>query len=276
MLTETNTKRGNTAQYFQFPTIITQAQIKKLFHPGKGVLPVIAIILRFSDRWVTERSYYSYKFWIELFSITTFYEYLSNWLLILKPKDYSNKEVRQEIEELIDSGRNFLKGPIKELVHTYFLNRISFSSLKAKLDGFRNWEFFYRLKYNELKKVSKNELIEFLENKDKQKSFLFKFLKMYNIIQVWLTYYLDHIDTIGKKKEGALDNLLLRLQLVIGQSLSYGGEATLTNEELSEIDMVNIVCLYNTYIAFLKEFFRFDRIIVKSNSNEVTYERINR
>ena len=136
----------------------------------------MAIIVRFSDRWVTERSYYSYKFWISLFSITTFYEYLSNWLLILKPTDYSNKEVWQEIEELIDSGRNFLKEPIKELVHTYFLNKLSFSSLKAKLDGFRNWEFFYRLKYNELKKVSRYELVEFLENKEKQKSFLIKFL----------------------------------------------------------------------------------------------------
>ncbi len=271
-----NMKKGNTAQYFQFPTIITQAQIKKIFHPGLGLLPVIAIIVRFSDRWVTERSYYSYKFWIELFSITTFYEYLSNWLLILKPKDYSNEEIRQEIEQLIDSGRNFLKGPIKELVHMYFLNQLSFSSLKAKLDGFRNWEFFYRLKYNEIKKVSRYELVEFLEDKDKQKSFLFKFLKVYNIIQVWLTYYLAHIDTVSKKREGAIDNLLLRLKLVINQSLSYGGDTTLTDKELSEIDVVNIVCLYNTYISFLKEFFRFDRIIVKSNINEGIYERINR
>lgn len=63
---------------------------------------------------------------------------------------------------------------------------------------------------------------------------------------------------------------------MVNQSQSYVGEATLTNRELSEIDMVTIVCLYNTYIAFLKEFFRFDRIIVKSNTNEVTYERKNR
>ena len=115
-----NMKKGITAQYFQFPTLITQSQIKKLFHPGKGLLPVIAIIVRFSDRWVTERNYYSYKFWIELFSITTFYEYLANWLLILKPEEYYNQEIREEIEELIDCSRNFLK----ELVDNYFLNKV--------------------------------------------------------------------------------------------------------------------------------------------------------
>jgi len=93
---------------------------------------------------------------------------------------------------------------------------------------------------------------------------------------VWLTYYLDHITTVGKKREGAVNNLLLRLQLAIGQSISYGGKATLTDRELSESDMVNMVCLYNTYITFLKEFFRFDRIIVKPNTNEGIYERINR
>lgn len=30
-----------------------------------------------------------------------------------------------------------------------------------------------------------------------------------------------------------------------------------------KLDLVNIICLYNVYMTFLKEFFRFDRITVK-------------
>ncbi|MFX1258176.1 MAG: hypothetical protein ACFFAN_09975 [Promethearchaeota archaeon] len=123
-----NIDNGNKKQYFQFLTLITKPQIRNLLYPGKGLLPIVALIVRFSDRWVTERNYLSYKFWEQFYSITTFYEYLLNWLITIDPDDLPINDTYQDVLDLIEICSTSFKKIIKELVWKYFFGSLSFSA----------------------------------------------------------------------------------------------------------------------------------------------------
>jgi len=61
-----NLKAGKKNLYYQFPPEITKQQIKYMLRPDK-LLPYLSIIIRFSDKFATERTVRSMKFWLELY-----------------------------------------------------------------------------------------------------------------------------------------------------------------------------------------------------------------
>lgn len=253
-----NIKKGNTKQYFQFPKLITKGQLEYLLRPNTGLLPIISIINRFSDRWVTSRTANSYNFWIRMFTITNFYDYLINRVNILKPEEIEEDKIAKELIELINGSKILYKKQVLNSVNEYLSKSISFSSFKNRIEAFRNWEFLYKLKPIEIMRLEEfKEILE--DNNRKRYNFTSKFMRIYNVFFNWIFYFLNHEGEIHKRGAKAIDNLLSELNQINIKTSDKIKSLTNSNKSFNNKnsrDLISLICFHNICIRFLYEFFQ--------------------
>lgn len=257
-----NLRKGNKEQYFQKPTIISMAQIRRILSPDAGLLPVIAMIVRFSERFVTERSFLSYKFWIEFFALTTCYDYISNKLLRINIQECDTAETFGEISKIVDNCSIELKLLVKEAIKNFLQGKVSYLVLKTKLDALKDFEFFFRLKSDAIKPISFEEFKDLIENTNMRNSsqLIRSFSKLFLMVQVWICYILDHLkffESDAENRKKAINELFFRLQsfreLMEEKPVKLKG----SKEKDKQFDLLYLILLHNIYTRFLKDFFLF-------------------
>lgn len=144
-----NLRAGKKVLYHQFPPEITKQQIKYLLRPDK-LLPYLSVIVRFSDRWATERSPWSMKFWLEMYQLNNFYSYLAAKMLSIERSDKKIGSSYQELIGLVEGSEISTKYFVREVLDDYFFRNLSFKALKARLDAFQDLNFFTSFKFTEI------------------------------------------------------------------------------------------------------------------------------
>ena len=144
-----NLKAGKKNLYYQFPPEITKEQIKYLLRPDK-LLPMLSVIVRFSDRWATERSPLSIKFWLEMYQLNNFYDYLLAMMISIERSDKKIGSLYQGVFGLVEGSGISTKNLVRDALDDYFFRNLSFKALKARLDAFHDLNFYSSFKFTEI------------------------------------------------------------------------------------------------------------------------------
>jgi len=254
-----NLRAGKKDIYHQFPPEITKQQIKYLLRPDK-LLPYLSVIVRFSDRWATERSPWSMKFWLEMYQLNNFYHYLTAKMLSIERSDKRIGNSYQEVIGLVESSAISTKKFVREVVDDYFFRNISFKALKARLDAFHDLNFYANFKFTEVTTLT-DERIDALYSNIRERSIFFrKFASYFNVTMVLLTYYSQTNSKIGITVKKTLTTLWdgskalsEELQFVV---LSDKRDRTLTIKQ----QFVKICCIFNLLSKFIKELIELSRL----------------
>ena len=246
-----NFKAGKKDLYFQFPPVITREQIKYLLRPDT-LLPTLSVIVRFSDRWVTERSPWSMKFWLEMYQLNNFYDYLVAKMLSLERSDRKIGASYQEIIELIDKSKVKTKRFARELIDEYFFRKSSFNSIKTRMDAWHDFEFYYLFKKNELSLISSEQLEFFLKHPIERRNFLKKVTSIFNILLVLLIKLSKKELQIKSNIDLAVKKLYIRLKLLLREVKLLQSHNKDDKKFLGDLKIIQIACMYNILIKFFK------------------------
>jgi len=99
--------------------------------------------------WVTERSPWSMNYWLEIYKLNNFYDYITSLLLSINRNDKEIGKIYQKIVSIINRAPIRTKAYVMDILDDYFFQKSSFNSTKAKLDAYHDLEFFFRLKNSE-------------------------------------------------------------------------------------------------------------------------------
>ena len=247
-----NLRAGRVENYKQFPPVITKQQLKYLLRPDK-LLPTLSVIVRFSDRWATERSPWSMKFWLEMYQLNNFYDYISAKMLSV---ERSNKEIGnsyQELINLVEFSEISTKHFVKEVLDDYFFRNLSFKALKARLDAFHDLNFYASFKFAEIT-ILTEERIDALYNNIRSRTYFFrKFTSFFNVTIVLLNHYSRANSEIEPAVKKSLTTLQIRSKV-----LSKELEAIVIDEKSDKQlfvkkQFVKICCVFNVLSKFIKE-----------------------
>lgn len=256
-----NLNAGNKSPYYQFPPLVTRAQIKNLLSP-KNLLPIVATIVRFSARWITERSLLSFRFWEKFYAINTFYNYIAHELMSIDIFDETSRNVYEDVIDLIANCNSTLKKQITELVNDYFTGDLSYVSLKNRLLAYNNFEFYLSLKPDAVQPFSNSQVAELLEKKEGGSRFLGRFSRMYSIIQTLLSYFLRHAEQLNANRINGLKILCAQLKIFQNINESINHDEISDVESFTETNLIQVVCLYNIFIRFLDGCFEFKKSLI--------------
>jgi len=114
-------------------------------------LPYISTIVRFSEKWITERSRRSFAYWLDLYKLNNLYDYL---MICLQPIDFSSQHIGnlyQGAVKMIENCKPLSKAHLLQAIDDYFFRHRKYSTLESSLKAFRDLEFYYTFKPNEIK-----------------------------------------------------------------------------------------------------------------------------
>lgn len=247
-----NLKDGKKELYHQLPPEITRAHVKYLLRPDT-LLPTLSVIVRFSDRWATERSPWSMKFWLEMYQLNNFYDYLVAKLLSLERSDRKIGDSYQEIVELINKSKVKTKKLAKEAIDDYFFRSLSFKALKARLDAFHDIDFYASFKFAELTPLSPERFEHLFSNFRERNMFFRKFSSFFNATLVLLGQFSRDGSKITPKVRQSLENLSKRAKF-LNEEVNLLKVANKKDKKLAvKKDFVQISCLFNLLSSFLQE-----------------------
>jgi len=247
-----NLKAGKKELYYQFPPEITRDQIKYLLRPDT-LLPTLSIIVRFSDRWAPERSPWSTKFWLEMYQLNNFYDYLIAKMLSLERSDRKIGVSYQEIVELIDKSKVKTKKLAREAIDDYFFRSLSFRALKARLDAFRDLDFYAGFKFAELAALPPERFERLFSNFRERNLFFRKFTSFFNAALVLLGQYSRDESRITPNVRQSLELLSKRARL-LNEKVNLLKLAKEKDKKLMvKKNFVQISCLFNLLSKFLQE-----------------------
>ena len=254
-----NLRAGKKDLYEQFPPEITKQQIKYLLRPDK-LLPYLSVIVRFSDRYATERSPWSMKFWIEMYQLNNFYHYLEAKMLSIERSDRRIGKAYQEVIELVESSEISTKYFVRESLDDYFFRNLSFKTLKARLDAYHDLNFYASFKFTEITALTCERIDALYSNIRERTMFFRKFASYFNVATVLLTYYSRESSKIGltvRKSLTTLRNgskaLSKEIQHII---LNDKEDRTLKVKK----QFVQICCVFNLLSKFIKELIELSRL----------------
>jgi len=116
-------------------------------------------------------------------------------------------------------------------------------------------EFFYRFKWDELSVIYPREFSSLWQEESGLRSFTYKFLTMFNIVLVLLTYLYEKETTIGRMSTPAIRNLYLRLKGLdrLRKRILNGTSQEIVGEK--QFEYILLVCIFNCCIRFISEIF---------------------
>jgi len=247
-----NLKAGIKEMYYQFPPEITRDHIRYLLRPDT-LLPTLSIIVRFSDRWATERSPWSMKFWLEMYQLNNFYDYLIAKMLSLERSDRKIGISYQEIVELIDKSKVKTKKFAREVIDDYFFRNLSFKALKARLDAFHDLDFYASFKFTDLAALPPERFERLFSNFRERNLFFRKFASFFNATLVLLGQYSREESRITPNARQSLELLSKRARL-LNENVNLIKLAKEKEKKLMvKKDFVQISCLFNLLSKFLQE-----------------------
>jgi len=247
-----NLREGKKDIYYQFPPEISKAQIKYLLRPDK-LLPTLSVIVRFSDRWATERSPWSMKFWLEMYQLNNFYDYLIAKMLSVERSDNKIGTSYQDIIELIDHSKIKTKKYAREVVEDYFFRNISFKTLKARLDAFHDLDFHTSFKFAEITKLSPERINHLFSNIRERNMFFRKFVSFFNISLVLLSYYAKKESRIEPHVRKSLEDLVKTVRALNQEVILIKLAKENDKKLIVKKNFVQIACLFNVLSKFIKE-----------------------
>lgn len=244
-------KRGKKAQYFQFPPLITREQIKYLLQPDT-LLPYLSIIVRFGDRWVTERSRLSFEYWLDMYKLNNTYDYIKSTLLSINLNDKNIGEIYQKLVTILERSSIRTKANVMEILDDYFFQKSSYSSIKARLDAFQQLEFYYLLKSSELSLVTAEKFEHIHKTSPDRKNFHRKFLNFFNITLVLLVGLAKNNLQIKSNIDLALKKLYIRLELLLREVNLMKSNNRNDKNYRDQLKIIQIACIYNIIIKFFR------------------------
>ena len=251
-----NLKAGKKELYSQFPPEITRQQIKYMLRPDK-LLPYLSVIVRFSDRYATERSPWSMKFWLEMYQLNNFYDYLAAKMLSIERSDKKIGKSYQEIIGLVEESNFSTKYFVREALDDYFFRNLSFKTLKARLDAYHDLNFHASFKFTEVTVLTPERIDVIYENIRARTAFFRKFASYFNVATVVLTYYSKDRSNL---KIGVKKSLITLWSRIKGLSVELGN-ITLDDKEDRALrikkQFVQICCVFNELSKFIKEVIEF-------------------
>ncbi|TFG21948.1 MAG: hypothetical protein EU529_12055 [Promethearchaeota archaeon] len=257
-----NLNNGDYLRYFQVPPYITKDDLERLLRPD-ALLPYIAFIVRFSERWATDRTQGSYNYWIKLYSLKMYYGYILNELMLIDFETDTKEELENAHKMTIDLFKNSNLNSGKHsifYINKFFNQKISYRALNRKLTDFYNWEFYYELKYEELMKMDPSKIKVFMKDQEERRKFLKKFYILQNIVETWANYYSEIIiinpELRTEIKDKALE-LYHRRLVHLKKRLEELNLENISSLRLKNLaDLAHIICLYNILIEFKRYFLR--------------------
>ncbi len=78
---------GNSSMYLQTPPVISRRHIESLLDLKTKLLPIFSVITRFGARWVMDRNFYSFGFWMRFYSDKLSHAYISELMSKLDIED---------------------------------------------------------------------------------------------------------------------------------------------------------------------------------------------
>jgi len=247
-----NLKEGNKGLYYQFPPEIDKNHIKYLLRPDT-LLPFLSVIVRFSDRWATERSPWSMKFWIEMYQLNNFYDYLISKMVSIEKSDKTIGTSYQEIAKLIDNSNIKTKEHVKEVVNDYFFRSIGFKTLKTRLDAFHDLDFHASFKFTEITSISPERINELYSNIRERNSFFRKFLSYFNITIVLLSHFSKNSSKITTDTKQSLALLHERSGLLKEEVKLIKLAKKDDKKLILKRNFVQLACLFNIISNFIRE-----------------------
>ncbi len=246
-----NIKRGIKASYFQFPPVITKEHIKYLLQPDT-LLPYLSLIVRFSDRWITERSTMSMKYWLDIYKLNNFYDYIKSILLSINLNGKNIGSFYQKIVLILKRSSIRTKAFVMDILDDYFFKKASFYSIKARLDALRHLEFYYLLKSNELSLLNSEKFELVHKTPFDRKKFHQKFIHFFNITLVLLVGLSKNNLQIKSNIDLAIKKLYFRLELLL-REVNLLRSSNRDNKNFhDQLKMVQIACMYNILIKFFR------------------------
>lgn len=252
-----NIQQGYAEQYYQYPPILTRRHIENLLEPTK-LLPVISTIIRFSDRWVVQRSTWSYKFWYEMYQLNNFYAYCIRLLLNAEHLDGNIGNIYFQLRRIISQSVIKTKKLVKKAIDNYFFAKTSYQTIKHRLDAYRDLEFFYCFKFEDLKEVRPHNLHLFLDHKQEQKEFLRKFRTLFNIATVLFNGLFEDMigyqlkDILQSKKLKPFLHMYIRLKILrtIFQNATVIDPANVVFQ--TQLNLIRYAVLFNILVKFVR------------------------
>ncbi len=247
-----NLRAGKKILYQQFPPEITKQQIKYMLRPDK-LLPYLSVIVRFSDRYATERSLWSMKFWLEMYQLNNFYSYLVANMLSIERSDKEIGIAYQELIELVKNSDISTKHFVREVVDDYFFRNLSFKALKSRLDAFHDLNFYSSFKFTEITVLTAKRIDNLYSNIKLRTNFFRKFASFFNMTTVLLNHYSKDTFKIGLSVKKSLTTLRNRIK-ILSQELRVI-EISDKNDKslLVKKQFVKICCVFNALSKFIKE-----------------------
>lgn len=247
-----NLKAGKSDFYRQFPPEITNQQIHYLLRPDK-LLPYLSVIVRFSDRFATERSVWSMKFWLEMYKLNNFYSYLEAKILSIERSDRKIGSSYQELVELIHTSDISTKMFVREVVDDYFFRNLSYKALKTRLDAFHDLNFHAQFKFAGKFILTKEKIDEFYKDFRLRTNFFRKFKSFFNATTVLLNYYSRATSKIDSSTEKCLIALRNRCETLTKELKSIVIEENKDKKLLVKRQFVKICCVFNVLSKFVLE-----------------------
>ena len=247
-----NLKAGKKNLYRQFPPEITRRHIKYMLQPNK-LLPYLSVIVRFSDRYATERSPWSMKFWLEMYQLNNFYGYIVAIMLSIERSDKKIGISYQKIIGLVENSEIATKHLVREVLDDYFFRNLSFKALKSRLDAFHDLNFYASFKFAEITVLTEGKIDALYADVRLRTNFFRKFASFFNVTIVLLNHYSranSKVEPAVKKSLTALRNrsnfLSKELRTIV---IDEENDKTLVVKK----QFVKICCVFNLLSKFIKE-----------------------
>ena len=254
-----NLKAGKKDMYHQFPPEITKQQIKYLLRPDK-LLPYLSVIVRFSDRWATERSPWSMKFWLEMYQLNNFYHYLTAKMLSIERSDRRIGNSYQELIGLVEGSEISTKNFVREVLDDYFFRNLSFKALKTRLDAFHDLNFYASFKFTEIMALTPERIDNLYSNIRSRTRFFRKFTSFFNVALVLLTHYSRDNSKIEPIVKKSLTTLRERSKALSGELRSVVLSEKRDRKLLVKKQFVQICCIFNLLSKFITELIELSKL----------------
>jgi len=148
------------------------------------------------------------------------------------------------IENCKPLSKTYLLGAIDD----YFFRHRKYSTLESNLKAFRDLEFYYKFKPNEIRTISEDSALQLINNDDdtthyRRRMFFRKSLSFFNIVQVLIGFQLSVNNAFSEMRLKGIKTLWSQLS-------GFRGETCL---DVSS-KFMRIIKLYNIFANFIDKF----------------------
>ncbi len=174
--------------------------------------------------------------------------------MILQIRDEKN-ELNEKLIDFVDSLDIDFKTSIKDLIKKYYSNKINYNTLQIWLDGFYNLQFHQNIMVGDIKAITKINLKEILEEKDIRKDFLNSFISLFNMVIIFLIYYIENPKIKTKRRKEAIIKLFNDLKNLYRELYKKDIFRHLSETDLTTLDLVYMGNIYNAFLNYLNKTF---------------------